>query len=98
LNIELTGATTLQKKRDQFKQWIMASQDMCPYIGCPYMDIALKYRQRTGKKTGKKSIEMGEVTLCYLVVKNGFTETSCSKYSINISQKAWPRAKGVLQA
>ncbi len=35
LNIGLTGATTLQKKRDQFKQWITGSQDMHPYIGHP---------------------------------------------------------------
>jgi hypothetical protein len=57
LNIGLTGATTLQKKRDQFKQWITGSQDMHPYIGHPCTDIALKYRQRTGKKTGKKSTD-----------------------------------------
>jgi hypothetical protein len=51
----MTGANTAKQKQDRLEQWIKAPHDKHPYLGRAHTDVALEYRQRTGKTPGKKN-------------------------------------------
>jgi len=55
LEIGMHKANSHAEKRDRLKEWILADQKKQPYIGRSQRDLALEFKQRTGKKVGNKS-------------------------------------------